>query len=599
MSKNDKYIKELISVLPHDPGVYQYFDANGTIIYIGKAKNLFKRVSSYFVKNHDSAKTRILVNRIADIKHIVVETEEDALLLENNLIKKFQPKYNVLLKDDKSFPWICIKNEEFPRVFSTRNIIRDGSTYFGPYTSLPMVKTILDFIRKQYKLRTCKLRLNDENINAGKYKTCLEYHIGNCNAPCIGRVEKKLYDDDIEEIRKILKGNIVTVINSLKERMISFSSDYEFEKAQHLKEKIELLDTYRSKSTIVNPAISNVDVFSIIDDEKSAYVNFIKVVDGAIIQAHTFEMKKRLDESREELLPFAIAEMRQEFFSNAKEIIVPFDIGYELKGVAFTIPQRGDKKKLLDLSTRNVFYYKKEKQKQYEKANPQKGTERILNRIKEDLRLTELPVHIECFDNSNIQGQYPVAACVVFKNAKPAKKDYRHFNIKTVEGPDDFSSMEEVIYRRYKRLIDEEQSLPQLIVIDGGKGQLSSAVKSLDKLQLRNKISIIGIAKKLEEIYFPDDSVPLYLDKNSESLKVIQHLRNEAHRFGITFHRNKRSKDFIKSELLSINGVGEKIASKLLKEFKSVKNIIEQSEESLSKVIGNAKGKTVYKHFHN
>lgn len=591
-------LQTAISSLPNNPGVYQFLDKGGKIIYIGKAKNLKKRVSSYFNKIHDSAKTRILVRNIVDINHIVVESEEDALLLENNLIKQYQPRYNVLLKDDKSFPWICIKNEAFPRVFSTRNILKDGSIYFGPYTSGFMVKTILEIIKNQYKLRNCKWSLSQENIAQGKYKVCLEYHIGNCKAPCIGAQKEEEYLRNIEEIKKILKGNINGVINNLKERMMKYSEAFEFEKAQELKIRIDAFDNYKSKSTVVNPSISDVDVFSIIHDDKCAYVNFLKVVNGAIIQAHTIELIKKLDESENELLMLAIAEIRQQYYSNAKELILPFILDIELSGVRVVVPQKGDKRKLLDLSLRNAMYYKKQKLNQLEKLNPNRHQERVLATLQKDLRLNEPPIHIECFDNSNIQGHYPVAACVVFRNAKPAKKDYRHFNIKTVVGPDDFSSMQEIIFRRYKRLLDENAGLPQLIVIDGGKGQLNAALLSLEKLGLRNRIAIIGIAKRLEEIYFPGDSVPLYLDKNSESLKIIQYLRNEAHRFGITFHRNKRSKDFVKSELTEIPGIGEQIAAKLLTEFKSVSQIKMKTKAELAELIGDRKADLVYSYFH-
>jgi excinuclease ABC subunit C len=598
MSKsNEEYLQSLVKVLPNKPGVYQYFDKEGTIIYVGKAKDLRKRVSSYFVKSHDSAKTRILVRRIADIKHIVVETETDALLLENNLIKKYQPRYNVMLKDDKSYPWIVVKREPFPRVFYTRNVIKDGSKYYGPFTSVTLVKTIIELFKQIYQLRTCKLYLSNENITAGKFKVCLEYHIGNCLGPCVGEQSEDDYNEGIDHIHHILKGNIGSVIQILKNRMNQYSEDYEFEKAQRIKERLLMLENYQSKSMVVNATISDVDVYSIADDENFAYINFLKVVNGAIIQVHTIEMKKKLNETKEELLPLGIVAIREKFFSVSKEVIVPFHIDYQIDNVKFIVPVRGDKKKLLELSEKNVKFYRLEKLKHIENVDPQKHTKRILNTLKTDLRLQELPVHIECFDNSNIQGSNPVAACVVFKNAKPASKEYRHFNIKTVEGPDDFASMEEVIYRRYKRMLEEEKDLPQLIIIDGGKGQLSSAVKSLDKLNLRGRIAIIGIAKKLEEIYFPGDSVPLYLDKNSESLKVIQYARNEAHRFGITFHRNQRSKNFITSDLDQIKGIGEKTKEILFAEFGTLKKIKEAGLDKLSEKIGASKAKIIVNHF--
>lgn len=602
MSISEKHIanlKEKVAALPDNPGVYQYIDANDNIIYIGKAKNLKKRVSSYFTKYHDSVKTRILVKNIREIKHIVVDTEQDALLLENNLIKKYKPRYNALLKDDKTFPWICIKNEAFPRVFSTRQFIRDGSTYFGPYTSGRTLKVMLDFIRQLYPLRTCTLNLAQNYIAQGKYKVCLEHHLGNCLGPCIGQQTEESYRQNIESIKNILKGNIGEVIQLLKVTMTEFSKAYKFEEAQKLKEKLDHLENYQSKSTIVNPSIHNVDVFSFIEDEGSAYVNFLKVVNGGIIQVHTLELKKRTDEDKESLLLTAITEIRQRLRSTSREIIVPFELDFEFEDVKFLVPQRGDKKHLLELSTRNAFYYKKEKMKQEINRSPQKRVDRVMETMRSDLRLKQAPVHIEGFDNSNIQGTTPVASCVVFKNGKPSKRDYRHFNIKTVVGADDFASMEEIIYRRYKRLLDENQLLPQLIVIDGGKGQLGAAVNSLLKLDLIGKIAIIGIAKRLEEIYFPGDSVPIYLDKNSESLKIIQHIRNESHRFGITFHRLKRSKGFIKSELENIPGIGEKLIEKLLSEFKSVELIKTKSEIELAAVIGKAKGLLVYNFFNS
>ena len=510
-------LKTLIKSLPGKPGVYQFFDKEQKIIYVGKAKNLKKRVASYFNKDqHAYGKVTVLVRKITDIKFIVVDSEYDALLLENNLIKKYQPRYNVMLKDDKTYPWICIKNERFPRVFSTRNLYKDGSEYFGPYASVTMMKTALDLVKQLYPLRNCNHNLSEKNIEQRKFKVCLEYHLGNCLGSCVGSQSEEDYAQTISEIKAIIKGNISTVATELKKLMFSFAEEQNFEKAQIAKEKLELLDRYKSKSTIVNPKIHNVDIYSILSDEKSAYVNFLKVINGAVLQAHTIEIKKRLEESEKELLGIAIAELRQRFNSESKEIILPLECDLEIPDTTFTIPQRGDKKQLLDLSLRNAKYYRLEQQKQKDLVDPERHSKRILNQLMTDLRLKEIPEHIECFDNSNFQGDYPVAAMVHFKNAKPDKKEYRHFNIKTVKGPDDYASMEEVIFRRYKRLKDEDKNLPQLIVIDGGKGQLSSAVKSLKKLDLLGKIAIIGIAKRLEEIYFPGDSVPIYIDKKSE-----------------------------------------------------------------------------------
>lgn len=583
--------------MPDQPGIYQYFDNTGKIIYVGKAKNLKKRVASYFVKNHDNRKTILLVRNIHDIKHMVVETEQDALLLENNLIKKYQPRYNIRLKDDKTYPWIVIKNEAFPRVFQTRNVIRDGSTYFGPYTSVIAVRTLLDLFRKLYKLRTCSLNLQKENIQAGKYKVCLEYHIGNCLGPCEGYQEERDYFKYIDEIKDILKGNIAGVIKYLREMMKEFAENYQFEDANQVKIKLEALEKFQNKSTVVSATITDVDVFGIDVVEKSAFVNYLKVINGAIVQTYTTEIRKALDESPEELLEYAIVDIRQKIFSNSKELLVPFMPNIELDGISFKIPVRGDKKKLMDLSLRNAKYFRLEKEKQYALSKPAQSTNRILETMKKDLRLHDLPIQIECFDNSNLQGTNPVAACVVFKNGKPAKKDYRHFNVKTVEGPNDFASMEEIIYRRYKRQLDENNPLPNLIIIDGGKGQLGAALNALGKLDLRGKIPIIGIAKKLEEIFFPSDSVPLYLDKNSETLKVIQQARDEAHRFGITFHRKKRSKNFIHSELQNISGVGEKTIQHLLRKFKSLENLKKQPYDTVAAEIGDSRAAKIYDYF--
>lgn len=598
MEKSD-HIQNLIRALPDNPGVYQYYDLEQRIIYVGKAKNLKKRVASYFNKDqYENGKTQVLVRKIADIKYIVVDSEMDALLLENNLIKKYQPRYNVLLKDDKTYPWICITNEPFPRVFSTRTLVKDGSLYFGPYTSAKVMHTVLDLIKKLYKLRNCNLKLSEENIQANKFKVCLEFHIGNCKAPCVAKESEIEYNHTISEIKDIVKGNVASVARHLKAILQQSVEKLEFEKAQLIKDKIDLLEKFQSKSTVVSPSIHNVDVFSIITDEKSGYVNYLKVANGAIIQGHTIELKKKLDESDEELLTLSIAELRERFYSDSKEVIVPFEIETEFPGIEFTVPQRGDKKHLLDLSSRNADYYRREKIKQESLVDPERHTKRILEQMKKDLHLSEEPRHIECFDNSNFQGAYPVAAMTVFKDTKPSKKDYRHFNIKTVEGPDDFASMEEIIYRRYRRVLDENQSMPQLIVIDGGKGQLSAAMESLEKLGLRGKVGIIGIAKRLEEIYFPGDSIPIYLDKRSETLKIIQQIRDEAHRFGITHHRSRRDKGTLKTELTDIKGISTTTAQKLLSHFKSVKKIREAEKAELAGVVGESKGGLVYDYFH-
>ena len=593
----DLPIEVQISSLPNSPGIYQFYDAEELVIYVGKAKNLKKRVSSYFTKKHVNGKTRVLVKKIKSIKHIVVATESDALLLENNFIKKYKPRYNVLLKDDKSFPWICIKNERYPRIFSTRRLIKDGSAYFGPYTSMKTVKTLLELIRSVYPLRTCSYDLSVEKVTTGKYKRCLEYHLGNCKAPCENLQEFEDYQKQIEDIRDILKGNFKSSLLYFKHQMKTLADQMYFEEAQSVKEKIEVLENYQAKSTVVNPKISDVDVFSIFSDETHAYVNFLQVSHGLIVRSHTLEIKKKLEETDEELLQLAIVELRQRFKSDSKELYLPFPVTID-SILKLTIPKVGDKKKLIDLSTRNAKFFRQERFKQIKITDPDRHTKRIMAQMKADLRLSQEPTHIECFDNSNIQGNNPVAACVVFKDGKPSKKEYRHFNIKTVEGPDDFASMEEVVFRRYKRLLGEGEPLPQLIVIDGGKGQLSSSIKSLAILGLRGKIAIIGIAKRLEEIYFPEDPIPLYLDKKSETLKIIQQLRNEAHRFGISFHRNKRSKAAINSELESIDGIGQKTAEELLKYFKSVKRVREASITSLAALIGMAKAKKVYESFH-
>lgn len=586
-----------LKTLPSTPGVYQFFDTKGAVIYVGKAKNLKHRVRSYFNKVHDYGKTNVLVKKIHDIKHIVVDTETDALLLENNLIKKYQPRYNVLLKDDKSYPWICIKKERFPRVFQTRRVIKDGSEYFGPYTSIKTVSTLLDLIKGLFPIRTCNYDLSEEKIKNQKYKVCLEYHLGNCRGACEAKETEQIYLENISAIRDILKGNFKNSLSLFKSQMQDLAANLQFEDAQVLKEKITILENYQSKSTIVNPKISDVEVYSIVSDESYAYVNFLQLSYGAIIRAHTMEIKKKLQESDVELLELAITELRQRFQLLSKEIYVPFLVELGV-GVKITIPKVGDKKQLLDLSFRNAKYYRLEQLKQVKITDPDRHVKRIMAQMKSDLRLAELPTHIECFDNSNIQGTNPVAACVVFKNGKPSKKDYRHFNIKTVEGPDDFASMTEVVYRRYKRLLDEKQDLPQLIVIDGGKGQLSAALKSLDELNLRGKIAIVGIAKRLEELFYPNDPIPLYLDKKSETLKIIQQLRNEAHRFGVEHHRNRRSKSALHSELESIPGIGEKTRVQLLKAFKSAQRVSFAKLDELEQIVGVSKAQKIYKFYH-
>jgi len=590
-----EHIKSLLKLIPEKAGVYRYYDKNETLLYVGKAKNLKKRVSSYFNKKQEHGKTKVLVSKIHDIKYVVVPTEIDALLLENNLIKKHQPKYNVALKDGKTYPWICIKNEPFPRIFQTRNVIKDGSAYFGPYTSVRLVKTLLDFFHQLYPLRNCSLSLTDKNINAKKFKVCLEYHIGNCLGPCEHKQTTEEYQLGIEHIQQIIKGDIKSVTQHLQTAMLHFSEKMEYEKAQSVKEKIDLLNNYQAKSTIVNPKINDVDVFTILSDEDTAFVNYLKINSGAIIQAHTLELNKKLNETEEELLQLAIIELRQRFESTSKTIYCSHSLDNVWEDLSITIPKIGDKKKLIDLSLRNAKYMLLDKQKRKINNIEKQDNKRILEQLQKDLSLIDRPRHIECFDNSNTQGTNPVAACVVFKNARPSKKDYRHFNIKTVVGPDDFASMEEVVYRRYKRLLEEEQPLPELIVIDGGKGQLSSAVKSLDKLKLRGKIAIIGIAKRLEEIYFPVDSVPLYLDKRSESLKLIQQLRDEAHRFGIMHHRKQRGKDSLGTLLDKIEGIGPKTVELLVSHFGSVKKVTEAKKEELEKLIGKAKAKKIYK----
>ena len=587
-------IKSILKTIPTDPGVYQYFDDKGEIIYVGKAKNLKRRVSSYFNKQQQSGKVKVLVSRIDDIKFTVVANEMEALLLENNFIKQYKPRYNILLKDDKTYPWICVKNERFPRVFLTRKKVNDGSIYSGPYPSVMTAKTLLEMLRQLYPIRNCKLILKEENINNGHYRPCLEYHIGNCKAPCDGSIDEEEYRQMILNVKKVIKGNINEVLRDMKSQMMAHAAKLEFEQAQVIKDKYDLLENYHAKSVVCSNTIFDMEVFSFEDADASFYVNYMKIVEGAIIQSHSIEMKRKLDETPEELLSIAIVEIHQMMESNnIKEILVPIELDIKIEGVRFTVPQRGEKYEILELSRRNAKQYRLETEKLKTLVDPERHTKRILNQMKEDLRLPVLPEVIECFDNSNFQGDYAVAAMTQFVNAKPNKSGYRHFNIKTVEGPNDFASMEEILYRRYSRLLNENQRLPDLIVVDGGKGQLSSAVKVLQKLGLYGKISIIGIAEKLEEIYFPGDSIPLYIDKRSETLKVIQHIRDEAHRFGITHHRKKFEKGFLHSELNDI----KQTAEKLMLELKSVKNIKEADLETLEKIIGKAKGKVVWEYF--
>lgn len=593
-----EYIKNIVQNIPALPGCYQYYDEKGTVIYVGKAKNLKKRVSSYFSKTHqDSPKTRVLVSKIRDIKYIVVDTEEDTFLLENNLIKEYQPRYNVLLKDDKTYASIVVKNEYFPRVFQTRNIIKDGSQYFGPYSNSFSIKVLLETLHKLYPLRTCNLNLSPENIQSNKYKVCLEFHIKRCKGPCQGFQSLEDYNLNIEHIRQILKGNINVVSKSIYDEMQKLASEFKYEEANQLKGKYLLIENLRQKSTIVTNITYNIDVFGYEEDNNYAYINNLNVHNGAVIRAYTFEYKKKLEETKEDLLGRAILDMKDKFMNLSKEIVVPFMPDLKITGSVFTIPQKGDKMKLLKLSIQNVKQYKFDKLKRAESLNPEQHTNRVLKGIQKDLRLKELPVHIECFDNSNIQGTNPVSACVVFKMGKPSKKDYRHFIVKTVEGPDDFSTMREIVFRRYNRLLHEKKELPQLIVIDGGKGQLNAACDALKKLYLYGKIAIIGIAKRLEEIYYPEDSIPLYLEKNSDTLKTIQHLRDEAHRFGITFHRNRRSKSQVTSELDNIKGIGAETRKALMKEFKSIKRLKQANQQAIENIIGPYKTKLIIDYF--
>ena len=591
-AKNDMKLK--LVTLPESPGVYQFFDLSGKIIYVGKAKNIKKRVSSYFNKTLDNNKTRMLVRQIFEIKYIVVETELDALLLENNLIKTYQPKYNIQLKDDKTFPWIVVKNEPFPKIFSTRQKWDDGSTYYGPYPNVQVMNALLLLIREMYPLRTCSLDLNPSKIKAKKFSVCLEYHLKRCLGPCEGKQEKEEYDRMIEEIHLLLKGKTAALIQTLKFRMQMLSNNYLFEDAQELKLLLAQIEKYKSKSTIVSPKISDLDVFTFAEEESCFFVNYLVVLEGAIIHAYTNQIIKKLDETSPSLINFVLPELREKFGSNSKEVLVDQLHKNFFQDFQLSIPLRGDKKKLIELSQRNIAYYKLEKQKKEFLKTPELSQDRILKQVKTDFRLSELPIHMECFDNSNFQGTNAVSACVVFKNGKPAKKNYRHFNVKTVNGPDDFATMREIVFRRYKRMLEEQQSLPQLIIIDGGKGQLSAALDALEELNLRGKVAIVGIAKKLEEIFFPGDQFPIYIDKRSESLKVIQFMRNEAHRFGISHHRNKRSSEAIKSELDVLNGIGEKTKEVLFKEFKTIKNMRSKSLEELEKIIGKVKALKVY-----
>ena len=586
-----------LKTLPSEPGVYRYYDKNGQLLYVGKAKDLKKRVSSYFNKNLSSYRTRIMVKKIHHLETTIVPSEYDALLLENNLIKEHQPFYNVMMKDDKSYPWICIKNEDFPRIFLTRNQIKDGSEYYGPYAKVRPARVLLDTIKQIYKLRTCNLNLSPEKIDEGKYKVCLEYHIKNCDGPCEGLESKESYDEKIDAIRGIIKGDFRKAKEYLIKQMMKASENLLFEQAQIIKERLELLEDYQAKHTVVNPNIDDVDVFGMTSDETAAYVNYFKIRNGNIIQSYTTEIKKILDESDEDIMEEALVEIRRKFSSDSKEILLPFHLTVEIPNIKLIVPKVGDKKRIVELSEKNAKEYRIEKLKQVQIVDPERHTNRIMAEMQKLLRMPVEPRHIEGFDNSNIQGTNPVSACVVFKDGKPSKQDYRIFHIKTVEGPNDFASMEEVIYRRYKRILDEGGDLPQLILIDGGKGQLSSAVKSLKLLGLYGKITIIGIAKRLEEIYFPEDPIPLYLDKKSETLKILQRVRDESHRFGVKHHRTRRKNSTIKSELEEIPGVGEKSIEQLLQKLKSVKRIKESSQETLEEILGKSKGKLVWEQY--
>jgi len=597
MTNND--YKQLAPTLPKQPGVYRFIDEEGTILYVGKAKSLKSRLSSYFGSQKDKrGKVRTLVKNAHHIEYTIVETEQDALLLENTLIKEYQPRYNVLMRDDKSYNYIVVRNERFPRVYITRRVIKDGSSYFGPYTSKSRLKIILELIKNLFPLRTCTFLLSEENIQKGKFKVCLEYHIKNCKGPCEGLESEEAYNEKIEQVKNILKGRQSLVKRHFKQKMEQHAMNLEFEQAQNLKEKLTAFEGYQSKSQVVAMTVEDVDVFTIAVDEKYAYVNYLKVVEGAIINAHTQEVVQNLDDESKDLLEYVIPRIREKFNSIAPEIVVPFEVELPNIEATITIPQRGEKRKLIELSEKNVNYFLRQKrQQEINKIKKQTSAERILQTMKEDLQMDVLPMHIECFDNSNLQGTNPVSSCVVFKNAKPSNKDYRHYNIKTVEGPNDFASMEEVIYRRYKRQIAESRDLPQLIIIDGGKGQLSAAVKILKALGIDKKITVIGIAKRLEEIFFPDDPIPIYINKKSESLKVIQHARNEAHRFAINFHRDQRSRNFLGTELTNIPGIGEKTAEKLLQHFGSAKKVKEANQASLKSLVGKSVANKLKKWF--
>ncbi len=584
--------KIILKTIPEDPGVYQFLSSDKSIIYVGKAKNLKKRVSSYFQKNIKSRKTLNLVKNTKYVEHVVVHSESDALLLENSLIKKNQPKYNILLRDDKTYPWICIKNEPFPRVFVTRKLVKDGSQYFGPFTSFKTINTIMGIIKQLYSLRNCNYNLSSKNIEQKKFKVCLEYHLGNCLGGCEGKESLEDYEKNILAIKQILKGNVNESKRNFKKEMIKFSNNQEYEKAQKIKEKIQLLENYQSKSTVVSSKLNNIDVFSIISDSESAFVNFLQVAHGKIIRFHNQEVKKKLNEDDEKILSLMILSIREKYNSTSKNIISHINLENQIN-LKFIIPRSGDNKKLLDLSIKNAKAFRFERNKQTQLVDPERHINRIMEQMRLDLKMKEEPRHIECFDISNIQGTNNVASCVVFINGKPSKKLYRKFNIKTIDGQNDFGSMQEVVFRRYKRLLDEKQDLPNLIVIDGGKGQLSSAVKSLKELDLDNKISVLGIAKRLEELYFPNDSVPLYLNKKSETLKVIQQLRNEAHRFGVSFHRDKRSKSSLTSGLDNIHGIGENTKNKLLKKFKSISKLKKADEKEIIDLIGRSKAEKV------
>ncbi len=586
-------LKEKVGLLPDSPGCYLYYDKNGTVIYVGKAKRLKRRVSSYFNRVHDSVKTNVLVKNICDLKYIVVGSEDDALHLENTLIKEYKPRYNILLKDDKSYPWICVTNELYPRVFLTRSVLPKVGKYYGPYASVTTARTMLATIKELYPLRTCRIPVSRETIARGTTKVCLEYHLHNCRGCCIGEISPEEYGEYIRQVKQILNGDTQQISDYLEDEMAKLASEMRFEEAQEVKVRYDIIEKYMAKSVVVSNLINNVDVFSFEPDDNSAYINYMHVRNGAVVQCVTFEYKKKLDETPEQLLSYAIAEAREKFKNPTKELIVPFVPDYESTEYTFTVPQRGEKRKLLEISLKNAKQYKIDKLKNAEKLNPEQRTTRLLTRMQKDFHLAELPRHIECFDNSNIQGTNPVASCVVFKNGKPSKRDYRHFNIRTVVGPDDFASMKEVLTRRYTRLMQEGQELPQLVVVDGGKGQLSSAVEAFDEIGLRGKVALVGIAKRLEEIYFPGDSIPLYIDKNSESLKVIQHLRDEAHRFGITHHRNRRSKGQTVSALDGIKGVGEKTRTELLRKFHSLKRIREADEKEIADVVGPAKARLI------